>query len=111
VVTHPNEALTPGQKMYVYEKKLTYALKFSLNWRFRPNIFHTNFRFVHRSWHGHEIFTLLGHYTTFKKSKISFTPWRKLEIMTWTYLNVLCCLQWYFEPDSMLYYDYLQNEM
>jgi hypothetical protein len=33
VVTHPNEPrLTPGQKMYVYEKKI-YALKFSLNWR------------------------------------------------------------------------------
>jgi hypothetical protein len=36
VVTHPKEALTPGQKMYVYEKKLTYALKFSWNWRFIP---------------------------------------------------------------------------
>jgi len=44
----------------VYEKKLTCALKFSWNWRFRPNIFHTNFRCVHKTWHGHKIFTLLG---------------------------------------------------
>ena len=89
VVRHPNEALTPGQKMYVYKKILTYAFKFSWNWRFRPNIFHTNFRCARRTWHGHEIFTLLRHYTTFKKSKISFTPWQKPEIVTWTYLNDL----------------------
>jgi hypothetical protein len=111
VVKHPTEALTPGQIMYVHEKKLPYAFKFNVNWRFRPNIIHTNFRCVHRSWHGHEIFALLRHYSTFQKSNISFTPWQKLEVMRWTSFNDLCCLQRYFELDSMLYYVYLQDEI